>query len=478
MGKGTIGPQAGKGGWLVAVALAAALGACAGEGGGAAAGGGGNGGVGGSGGTSGTGGVGGSGGTGGSGGDAADLEALCLGTCQPLADCGFLPPEHVQTCVDLCLDDPAQEPERLEACGACMETATCDDVLMGCTDACSPPLLDVTVGYDNTGSDAPAGELVVTLVDGHTGVTLGRGTQVVGAGDDAVVLLQRLLPAGRSARLDVFLDTDGDGACTDADRTWQIELAGADAAVSFTLDRTAAAAPDACVSLVDWERDLRVRGADFDEAHEGKAVTAVLREQWNGKPMGAQVQGAVVDGGFALDFTDALWAQSSVRAAWFLDVDGDGRCDPEVDVGGSVALEAPFTAHATMAADGTSAGTPECGLFYDSGEDLALTGSGYDAYDGQALKVSLAEAESGEIVAVGVAAVVDGGFVVEFPRSLATGVAYRAALLVDLTGDGSCGAGDAMWLVDVPAADAALEVEVPFSETFDEGACAYHTGGF
>ena len=463
MGKGTIGPQAGKGGWLVAVVLAAAQGACAGESGGQA------------GGEAGGGGVGGSGGTGGSGGGAGDMEALCLGTCQPLADCGFLPPEHVQTCVDLCLDDPAQEPGRLEACGACMEAATCDEVLMGCTDACSPPLLDVSVGYDNTGSDAPAGELVVTLVDGHTGATLGRGARMVGAGEDAALRLERLLPAGRSARLDVFLDADGDGACTGADRTWQIEFAGADAALAFTLDPGAAAAPDACASLGDWERDVRVRGTGFGDAVEGKGVTAVLRVQWNGQPMGAQVQGVVEGGGFAFDFADSLWPQSAVRAGWFVDVDGDGRCNAAVDVGGSIALAAPFGAHATLAADGGEAGAPDCALFYDSGHDLTIGGSGYDAYDGKALEVALAEAETGEIVAVGVAAVQDGAFAVELPRSLAAGVAYRAALLVDVTGDDACGAGDAMWLVDVPADDGATVVQVPFSDSFDEDACAFHT---
>ncbi|WP_373045623.1 hypothetical protein [Vulgatibacter sp.] len=470
----TIGPQAGRWmgrGWGVAAAVVLALVA-------AGCGGSGTDDEGGSAGAGGTGGAGGSGGTGGTGGGEVDLEQLCLGTCQPLAACGFLPTEAVQECVDYCVANTLDQ-EQLVGCVACLEAATCDVILGGCSDACSPEMYDATVTFEGEGTGV-VGELVVSAIDVITGSVWQQSSTLVKGGETARIELQQVLAEGRPFRLDAFLDTDLDGSCGDADRTWRIDVEAPTGAAELVLEPDAAAAPEACASFGDWARDAVVLGSGFGD-HEGRAVVFVLRADWNGNELAAQMEGLVADGSFAAVFDGQLYSDmTDYRIGWFIDVDGDGRCSTAADLGGSSSLEAPFTAHERIELTADAAGAPDCGLFFGVGQDLTVVGSGFGGYEGERMAIVLVEAETGATASFGDAVVADGGFTLPLERSLAEGVAYRLSLWVDVDGDGTCGGGDAMWWHDVSASSSAATAEVSYRATFDADACSAqpHVSGF
>ncbi|WP_373048427.1 hypothetical protein [Vulgatibacter sp.] len=421
-------------------------------------------------GTGGTAGTGGSGGSGGGGGSQA-REQLCDALCEPLVACGLAGGSH-DACVATCVADEATGDEALAACAACAEAASCT-AFTACLSSCAPADHDLAV--ELPAGDGATGELFVAVFDGPTGELLQHGSAPIADGAPTRIDLQGALSSARAATVAAFLDLDDDGACDPTDTAWRIEMPPAADDVVLTLDEAEAGGPDeVCGQFTDTPRHLRIEGSGF--AAPAGAVALVTATDDFEEEMDPQLEAAVVDGAFRIQLDRFLAPETSTDLAWMVDLDGDGRCHPTRDAGGTAQVEGPYPTHRTLPVTQAAASDAPCERFVGMGYDLRLVGSAFEPFEGQEIRAVIQDA-AGARRSFGMAPIEDGAFSLLVRHGVIPGMEQRVALFVDEDGDERCTAADAAWWVVIPAGDGHIEQNFARPDATDVDACDAHPPG-
>lgn len=172
---------------------------------------------------------------------------------------------------------------------------------------------------------------VIAASDGERRVRASSETRVAGGAFE--LHFAGVLPDGdpRAHELDVFLDADRSGGCDSADLAWRVPLGPTGGDVLVELVPAAPLVPEACRSFPpDGGHDASVGGRGF-QAHEAQLVQAALSQVRGGSLLAGPIQEAVVvHGRFEILFAGLLFdeARETTVIDYFVDVDGDGACDP------------------------------------------------------------------------------------------------------------------------------------------------------
>lgn len=192
--------------------------------------------------------------------------------------------------------------------------------------------------------------------------------------------------------------------------------------------------------------DMTITATGFAE-HEGRTVFVVTRSNSSGV-LGAR-SATVMAGAFAFRFPKGYQRSADQDLLWFIDADGDGVCNTDVgdhtgyllvnavDPAGSDALEVAITDNHVRT---TSRNVDICNPAAPFGEmmDFNITGSGFQAHEGQHVHLLTRTAYNGAIFGSGEAVVTGGGFAFHFPKGYERLTYQEMLLFVDVDGDGAC----------------------------------------
>jgi hypothetical protein len=288
------------------------------------------------------------GGAGGSGGAPGPCDLRCAAMLR----CGLTDAPDAAACGKACREDTALE-ATLEACATCVKTGGCEAMVRDCSTVCAVPVQVLAVIVRGAAED-DGKSLFVSLRDDVGAVVETEATELA-AGAGAVVLTRS---PGETGTVHAFVDRDGDGACGGADRTWRAAAPARWSSSTVELLDALPQAPEACASFPADVRSLTVTGTGFGAA-DGAEVTLVLTGEQGGTTRADVRQTQLASGGFTLRFARSLDPSLTWKLGWIVDVDGDARCRPGVDIGGTVVLPA-ITSNVEVAVGPADAGEVPC----------------------------------------------------------------------------------------------------------------------
>jgi len=191
--------------------------------------------------------------------------------------------------------------------------------------------------------------------------------------------------------------------------------------------------------------DMNVTASGFAE-HEGRTVLVVTRSNRSGV-LGSR-SATVTGGAFAFRFPKGYQRSADQELLWLIDADGDGSCNTDagdhtgyllvnaVDPG-SDALDVSITDNHVRT---TSRNVDICNPAAPFGDmmDINITGTGFQAHDGQRVHLLTRTAYNGAIFGSGEAVVTGGGFAFHFPKGYVRFTYQEMLVFVDVDGDGVC----------------------------------------
>jgi len=251
-----------------------------------------------------------------------------------------------------------------------------------------------------------------------------------------------------------------------------------DADAEADADTDAAAACDPADAGADRRRaflDLRVSGSGF-EAHEGATVYLYTSQGLLDQIFGSGAR-TVAGGSFVFDFPGAYHRAEQQMIAWFVDADGDSACsadgpdhtgrliigpfDPAGDDRIDVAITDNHMSPVPGASDRCAAATPPL-------HDLHITGSGFEAHEGQTIHLMTSSPYNGLVRGAGQAPISGGAFSFLFPKGFERTTYQDVFWFVDVDGDGRCtSAADDTGYLSTAAftpTDPAATVELPITD--------------
>lgn len=274
---------------------------------------------------------------------------------------------------------------------------------------------------------------------------------------------------GGGARTDARMDADTGDAATatwDAPTEDQPDSPSLDASAddqpdSASLDASADGGPgstdtgvlcqpgDAGADRLRSFIDLRITGVAFDE-HNGSTIHLYTTpSELYG--LGTQV---IAGGGFVLDLPSGYKrATGSTQAiVWFVDADGDGICNSgnndhsgyttigpfDPVTGADQRIDVTISDNHTNPLQGT--GDPCAGATAPL-LDVDISGSAFDAHEGQTIHLLTSSPYNDIIRAAGQATIQAGGFMFHFPKGLERFTYQQVFWFVDVDGDGRCTTG-------------------------------------
>lgn len=195
--------------------------------------------------------------------------------------------------------------------------------------------------------------------------------------------------------------------------------------------------------------DLDISASGFAE-HEGKTV--LLETRGNSDGVLGVAKATVTGGGFTIHLPKGYRRAQDQELLWLIDVDGDGVCnDAAGDQTGYVVVTAadpPDAAALAVAITDnhvrkTKSNVDLCNPAQPFGDmlDIDITAVGFDAHEGQTVRLLTRTVDNGAIFGAGRASVVGGGFAFHFPRGFERFTYQEILYFVDTDGDGRCVGG-------------------------------------
>jgi len=195
--------------------------------------------------------------------------------------------------------------------------------------------------------------------------------------------------------------------------------------------------------------DLDITASGFAD-HEGKTV--LLETRGNSDGVLGSAKATVTGGAFTVHLPKGYRRAQDQELLWLVDVDGDGVCnDAAGDQTGYVVVTAPDPPGSTPLAvaitdnhvRNTKSNVDLCNPAIPFGDmlDIDITGVGFDAHEGQTVRLLARTLDNGAIFGSGSARVVGGGFALHLPRGFERYSYEEVIYFVDTDGDGRCVVG-------------------------------------
>jgi len=330
--------------------------------------------------------------------------------------------------------------------------------------------------YDLTlrGSDFGADEglvIKVALVRWHETEIVAGPEQLTVSGGAFDLKLEGVLEDGQRYELHFYSDENGTGVCESPpiDHAWKMDIAAAASNIELSVVHTENFT-DVCSTFGGnvGPFDLNINGAGY-VPHEGEPFFAALVRSDSQEVVAGPSEAVVSGGGFSFSFADALQPGVAYEVVSYADHNGSGRCDaPPIDHGWRTPVGDVIGDHTLELTHSTD--------FVDVCErfgyyDITVSGSLFDDDEGEAIYVTVVEAESGALaVPIQQSTVVDQGFSTFWPDALRAGTDYNVHYFIDHNANGTCETppDDHAWAQVVVNMNGDITVHVAHSSTYTD----------